>query len=76
MGIYELLVVDERFRGMINKDPSASSMRRVFGDSGKDTLFEDGMKKVKAGLATIEEVLRVTEVYGKKENETFEENIN
>jgi type IV pilus assembly protein PilB len=75
LGIYEMLVVNERFRDMINKDPSASSMRRVFRDSGKDTLYEDGMKKVKAGLTTIEEVLRVTEVYGKNEKETFEENI-
>ena len=33
------------------------------------------MKKVKAGLTTIDEVLRVTEIYGKNENETFEENI-
>jgi hypothetical protein len=30
---------------------------------------------VKNGLTTIEEVLRVTEIYGKNENEVFVENV-
>jgi len=76
IGIYELLVVDEQFRNMINKDPSSFNMRRAFRKSGRDSLFEDGIKKVKAGLTTIEEVLRVTEIYGKNENEVFVENMN
>jgi len=38
-------------------------------------LFDDGLVKVKQGLTTIEEVLRVTEVYGKNENEVFIENV-
>ena len=61
--INELLVVDETFRDLINKDTSANSMRNTFIESGNDSLFEDGMKKVKKGLTTIEEILRVTEVY-------------
>jgi type IV pilus assembly protein PilB len=76
VGIYELLVIDERFRDMINKDPSAGNMRRVFHEIGRRSLFDDGIIKVKQGLTTIEEVLRVTEVYGKNENEVFVENIN
>jgi len=76
VGIYELLVIDERFRDMINKDPSATNMRRVFHEIGRRSLFDDGIIKVKHGLTTIEEVLRVTEVYGKNENEVFVENIN
>jgi type IV pilus assembly protein PilB len=75
IGIYELLLVDDRFRNMINKDPSVSSMRQVFRESGQRTLFEDGIMKVKQGLTTIEEVLRVTEVYGKNEKEDFVENV-
>ncbi len=74
-GIYELLVLDEQFRDMINKDPSVNNMRRVFHESGRRTLFDDGIIKVKQGLTTIEEVLRVTEVYGKNEDEVFVENI-
>jgi type IV pilus assembly protein PilB len=75
IGIYELLLVDDQFRDMINKDPSVSNMSRVFHESGQRTLFEDGIIKVKQGLTTIEEVLRVTEVYGKSEGEDFVENV-
>jgi len=75
IGIYEFLVVDEKFTDMINQDPSVANMRRAFRESGNPTLFDDGIKKVKRGLTTIEEVLRVTEVYGKSEEEAFEENL-
>jgi type IV pilus assembly protein PilB len=75
VGIYELLVVDDTFRDMINKDASVNNMRRVFRKSGQSSLFDDGIKKVKQGLTTIEEVLRVTEVYGQSEEEAFVENI-
>jgi type IV pilus assembly protein PilB len=74
VGIYELLVIDDAFRNMINKDSSVSNMRRIFHKSGHRSLFEDGLIKVNQGLTTIEEVLRVTEVYGKNENEAFVEN--
>jgi hypothetical protein len=36
-------------------------MRKAFAKSGWPTLFEDGLQKVKKGITTIEEVLRVTE---------------
>ena len=75
VGIYELLVIDERFRDMINKDSSVSNMRRTFHESKQPSLFDDGIKKVKCGLTTIEEVLRVTEVYGQTEQEVFVESI-
>jgi type IV pilus assembly protein PilB len=75
VGIYEFLVVDDVFRDMINKDPSVINMRKAFHKSGCHSLFDDGMMKVKQGLTTIEEVLRVTEVYGKNENEEFVENV-
>jgi type IV pilus assembly protein PilB len=76
VGIFEMLVVDDKFREMINKDSSIGAMRRAFLDSGRDTLFDDGLKKVQKGLTTIEEVLRVTEVYGQSEDEAFVENLN
>jgi len=75
IGIYELLLVNDTFRDMINKDASANNMRRAFHKSGQPSLFDDGIKKVKEGLTTIEEVLRVTEVYGQSEEEVFVENI-
>jgi type IV pilus assembly protein PilB len=75
-GIFELLVIDDKFRDMIHTDTSVSNMRRAFRDSGRATLFDDGIKKVIQGVTTIEEVLRVTEVYGKNEDEEFVENQN
>jgi type II secretory ATPase GspE/PulE/Tfp pilus assembly ATPase PilB-like protein len=75
VGIYEQLVVDDQLRDMINKDASVNNMRRVFHESGRRSLYDDGIVKVKKGLTTIEEVLRVTEVYGQNENEVFVENI-
>ena len=76
LGIYELLIIDEPFRDMINKDSSVNNMRRTFHESGRRSLFDDGILKVKQGQTTVEEVLRVTKMYGENENETFEENIN
>ncbi len=74
-GIFELLIIDDKFRDMMNRDSSVSNMRRAFHESGRDTLFDDGMKKVKQGITTVEEVLRVTEVYGQSEDEEFVENL-
>jgi type IV pilus assembly protein PilB len=74
-GIFELMVIDDRFRDMIHTDTSVSNMRRAFRESGRDTLFDDGIKKVIQGVTTIEEVLRVTEVYGTTEDEEFTENL-
>ena len=69
VGIYELLVIDEVFRDMITGDSSVNDMRQVFRENGRHTLFDDGLIKVKQGVTTIEEVLRVTEVYDKNEND-------
>jgi len=61
VGIYELLVIDEAFRGMITADSSINYMRKAFAESGQPGLYDDGMAKIKRGVTTIEEVLRVTE---------------
>ncbi len=60
-GIFELLIIDDMFRELINKDSSGDSMRRAFAESEYPSLFDDGIEKVKQGITTIEEVLRVTE---------------
>jgi type IV pilus assembly protein PilB len=62
VGIYELLIIDDAFRNMINKDPSVAAMRSLFREKACKMLFDDGLCKVKSGLTTIEEVLRVTEI--------------
>jgi type IV pilus assembly protein PilB len=61
-GIHELLIVDDDFRRIINADASVNSVRDAFRKSGWPNLFEDGLSKVKKGITTIEEILRVAEV--------------
>ena len=79
-GIHELLVIDEPFRQLINADSSVSGMRKAFRDSGWPNLFEDGLQKVKKGITTIEEILRVAEVADaaapEAEQMQFEDNNN
>ena len=72
-GIHELLIVDEEFRQIINCDASVNSMRTAFRKSGWPNLFEDGLLKVKDGLTTIEEVLRVAEVADAADGQTAEQ---
>ena len=72
-GIHELLVIDEEFRQIINTDSSVNSMRAAFRRSGWPNLFEDGLLKVKDGLTTIEEILRVAEVADAADSDTTQE---
>ena len=62
LGIYELLTITDHFRDIINEDTSVANMRRAFRASGASSLFDDGIRKVRLGETTVEEVLRVTEV--------------
>jgi len=61
MGIYELLVVTEAVRPLImNRSPATTIAQRAI-ESGMRTLRTDGWNKVRSGVTTIEEVLRVTQ---------------
>jgi hypothetical protein len=60
---------------MINRDSSVNNMRRAFHESGRRCLFDDGLIKVKQGLTTIEEVLRVTEACSKVSEDISDEEI-
>ncbi len=61
-GIYELLLVTEALRPLImNRAPATTIAARAM-EAGMRTLRTDGWNKVKAGVTTIEEVLRVTQM--------------
>jgi len=47
-------------RDKITAAPSINELRALAVESGMITLRHDGMAKVKAGITTVEEVLRVT----------------
>jgi RNA polymerase subunit RPABC4/transcription elongation factor Spt4 len=63
IGIYEVMRVNERVRRMIAQKAGEDTIREAALASGMLSLGEDGLAKVKAGVTTPEELLRVvTEV--------------
>ena len=61
-GIFELLVVQEKVRKMIESKSSADVIKKEAIASGMKTLRQDGLIKAQKGLTTPDEVLRVTEM--------------
>ena len=59
-GIYELLVMDEELRGELHHHRDAGRLRQEAVRKGMLTLRADGLRLVREGLTTPEEVLRVT----------------
>src|SRR3954471_20267167 len=62
MGIYELLILNEALRPLILNRSSSTTIAQKAMDQGMRTLRTDGWNKVKNGITTIEEVLRVTQI--------------
>ena len=59
-GIYELLEINDKIRGLIVSKAIASEIQRAGLVQGMRTMLFDGVLKVREGKTTIEEVLRVT----------------
>jgi type IV pilus assembly protein PilB len=66
IGIYELMVLDERFHDPILRRCGAPEFERLGRERGMRSMFEDGVFKATQGVTTIEELLRVTRVAEKK----------
>ncbi len=60
IGIYELLRMDDDIRSAVIARNSAAAIKQIAVNKGMRTLREDALWKVKSGLTTIEEVVRVT----------------
>ncbi|WP_333706000.1 type II secretion system ATPase GspE [Ottowia beijingensis] len=60
-GIHELLVVDEALRSAILQGHDASALQQLAIKAGMHTLYEDGLRKVAAGVTSLDELLRVTQ---------------
>ncbi len=59
IGIHEVLVPDGPIReAVLNKAP-ASEIQKLAIQQGMTTMVDDGLLKVKAGLTTLEEILRM-----------------
>jgi general secretion pathway protein E len=60
VGLYELLLMSDEIRHLITNGSDANVIRRQGIKEGMITLREDALEKLKAGLTTPEEVVRVT----------------
>ena len=63
-GIYELVWMDEEVRALVVAHRPAGELRRAALGKGMISLREDGLRQVRAGTTTLDEVLRVTEAGG------------
>lgn len=61
IGIYELLVMRDELRAVILQHSDANALRDRAIACGMRTLWQDGWEKVRAGITTRNELLRVTQ---------------
>ncbi|MBU1406378.1 MAG: type II secretion system protein GspE, partial [Proteobacteria bacterium] len=59
IGLYELLVVDDAINRGISKGLDLMELRRIAEEQGFQSMFSDGLAKVRLGLTTFSEVVRV-----------------
>ena len=59
-GIFELFAVDDEIKEMIYNHSTTQRLRSKARELGMRTMREDGIRKVMAGLTTVDEVVRVT----------------
>jgi type IV pilus assembly protein PilB len=59
-GLYEMLTPDDEMRDAITAGATLNELRAHARRTGMRTLLEDGIDKIRAGVTTVEEVLRVT----------------
>jgi type IV pilus assembly protein PilB len=59
VGIYELLVLDEQIRSAVRSGARDEEIRNLARSAGMRLMQEDALEKVKLGITTMEEVLRV-----------------
>ncbi|MDD3926763.1 MAG: ATPase, T2SS/T4P/T4SS family, partial [bacterium] len=60
-GIFELLILEENIRSLILEHAPAGVIREAACAAGMRTLYQDGLMKVRQGVTTLEEVVRVTQ---------------
>jgi general secretion pathway protein E len=60
-GIFELLIIDDDIRKLVLRSADSNQIREAGKQKGMKTLLEDGIEKVRTGMTTASEVLRVTQ---------------
>jgi len=57
--IFEFIQITSKMQNLMLQSPSTKEIWELARKEGSKTLFEDGLEKVKAGVTTLEELLRV-----------------
>ena len=60
MGVFEIFPMSEKIKQLVMHKATDAELRQVAIREGMTTLREDAWQKVRSGLTTVEEVLRVT----------------
>jgi type II secretory ATPase GspE/PulE/Tfp pilus assembly ATPase PilB-like protein len=60
MGIFEIFLIDDEVRQMVNGNLTTTQLRRRARELGMRTMREDGIRKVLAGLTSGNEVVNAT----------------
>jgi len=62
IGIFELLIINEAIRNLIISRCSSEEIQAVAVKNGMKTLRESGIEKIKSGITSPEEIIRVTQL--------------
>ncbi|RJQ34676.1 type II/IV secretion system protein [Candidatus Parcubacteria bacterium] len=58
--IYEFISISPAMENLILSNPSKQEIWKLASQEGSATMFEDGLSKIKSGMTTLDELLRVT----------------
>ncbi|MBI3584172.1 MAG: type II secretion system ATPase GspE [Nitrospinae bacterium] len=61
-GIFEFLIMDQNMHSVILKNPDSASLKEYALSKGMKTLKDDGLEKAAAGVTSLEEIIRVTQI--------------
>ncbi len=59
--LYEIIRVTPKVQELITKKPAGLEIAALARKQGEGTMFDDGVEKVKAGMTTMSELMRVVE---------------
>jgi len=62
IGIFEVMTIDKDIREAIINKQSSEVINKLAIKAGMKNMLSDGIKKVLAGITTLEEILRVTKI--------------
>ena len=60
LALYEVMTVSEGIRELILRGANANELKKAAIEEGMITLRRSGLEKIKKGITTLEEVVRVT----------------